>query len=243
MNEVTVEFNGGGAGVFKRLLSSGFRKEVLDEAAHGMTVEARAHFARREAEPRDNSGFPRFGQTWPKSNFWKGTRGKSVAEKIGKPVVDPGAGTAAVAIDSPALAHKANPNPPPIRPGGGRKYLAIPANPLTAAWDGRPRDFPVQGGEMKFGYAQTPDGKTMPALVASDNYFRRVARGKGKWKDKVVEKDSKQRATRGAGDVLFWLVAKAQVKHDPDALPPKESLGEAAHKAAGGVFARLVGSG
>jgi len=239
MNEITVEFGGGGAGVFKRLLSSGFRKEVLDAAAQGMTVEARAHFARREAEPRDNSGFPRFGQAWPKSNFWKGTRGKSVAEKIGKPVVDPGAGTATVAIDSPALAHKANPNPPPIRPGGGRKYLAIPANPLTAAWDGRPRDFPVQGGEMKFGYAQTPEGRTMPALVAGDNYFRRVARGRNAGRAQLAT--GRRLATEGAGHVLFWLVAKAQIKHDPDALPPKERLGEAAQKAAGGVFKRLLG--
>ena len=253
MNEMTVKFDDGSEGVkrwLRVLTSNGTRKTVLEAGARAVTVEARAHFGRRESEPRDNSGFPRFGQSYPRSGFWKGTRGKSVAEKIQAPhyaqIGDEGIVT--VAIDSPALAHKADPNPPPIRPKGGRKYLAIPANPLAAAFEGMPRDFKIQGG-MKFGFSYTPEGKMMPALVANDNYFRRASRGRKAGQMQLVQTPGANTrhplskgglATEGGGKPLFWLVSKVQTRHDPEALPEQGALEGAAFEAAGGVFARLL---
>ena len=244
MNEMTVKFDDGSEGVkrwLRVLTSNGTRKTVLEAGARAVTVEARAHFGRRESEPRDNSGFPRFGQSYPRSGFWKGKRGKSVAEQIQAPVIDVEGGTAEVAIDSPALAHKADPNPPPIRPKGGRKYLAIPANPLAAAFEGMPRDFKIQGG-MKFGFSYTPEGMMMPALVANDNYFRRASRGRKAGQMQLVDplKRGSPQATEGGGKPLFWLVSKVQTRHDPEALPEQGALEGAAFEAAGGVFARLL---
>lgn len=188
----------------RRLLGSlgpALLRTCLQAAAAGVRAAAIRHFRARNSEPARSDGFPRFGQSWPKSNFWS-----TVADSVG--AVQITGDTATIPISSPALAHKAHPNPPPIKPKGSRKYLAIPANARAAAWAGMPRDF-TAAGPLAFGYALTPEGHWRPALLA---------RLPGR------------KHTQGAPQ--YWLIRSAQTSHDPRALPPASALQTAAERAA-----------
>lgn len=203
-----------------RLTGPTVHRAVLQAAAQEVIVATREHFASRETEPRNNSGFPAFGQPFPKRYFWSGSHGDSIAERISAPVIDLTSNTATISIDSPALAHKADPNPPVILPKGGRKYLAIPASLRAAAYAGMPRDFDPGGG-LTFAYAQTPEGRWMPALVAQRNNQRLGQRGRtaGQRVQATAE-----RATHGFSEPHYWLVRKVQTAHDPNAMPHQPTL-------------------
>ena len=149
---------------FRRFEEPSARKTLIEAANAGLANALRRHFAMREREAPKSSGFPWFGQTYPKRHFWYGTRGDSVADRIRVTLSSPARLAGRVSINSPALAHKLAANPPEIRPKGGRRYLAIPANPTAAAWAGRPRDFP---GGLRFAFSKTPDGNALPSLVAA----------------------------------------------------------------------------
>jgi hypothetical protein len=202
-------------------LNAASLQTVLQAAGAGVRNAAIRHFRGRNSEPANSEGFPRFGQSYPKANFWSG-----VAKTVGEVTVQ--GDTATIAIDSPALAHKANPSPPVIKPKGGRKFLAIPANARAAAFAGMPRDF--LGGDMRFGFAQTPDGATLPALLATRDHLRTVKKGKKAGQRLATAIDAQQ--TSGHGDVQYWLVRKVQTRHDPNALPADELLSSAASRAA-----------
>ena len=212
------------------------RKAVLEAAGASMRADLTRHFRDREKEPADNSAWPKLGQAFPKRYFWAGTRGNSVAEAIREPKVE--GDTVSVNIDSPALAHKIAENPPPIRPGAGRRFLAVPANARAAGWDGRPADF-KGAGEMAFAFGRTASGRWAPALVAHTHYQRQISRGKNKGQLAVAR--AGQTATHGAGEVQFWLIREAKTKHDPKALPDESALAESAKDVALGVFARIAG--
>jgi hypothetical protein len=202
------------------MLDANAIRSILQAAGAGVRNVAIRHFRNRNSEPANSEGFPRFGQSYPKSNFWSG-----VAKTVGEVTIQ--GDTASIAIDSPALAHKADTNPRPITPKGGRKFLAIPANARAAAFAGMPKDF--GGGKMKFGYAETPDGKTMPALLISRsvNLYKGIDREERKeLKKKRVPMSIRQ------DQVQYWLVRKVQTRHDPNALPSDESLTTAATRAA-----------
>lgn len=201
---------------------------VLQAAAAGARNASIKHFRTRNSEPAKSEGFPRFGESWPKSNFWSG-----VAKSVGEVVVQ--GDTATIVIDSPALAHKADTNPKPITPKGGRKYLAIPANARAASYAGMPRDF--LGGAMRFGFAQTPDGATLPALLATRDHLKTVKRGNKAGQRLATAIDAQQ--TSGHGEVQYWLVRKVQTKHDPNAMPSSESLTTAATRAATSALNRI----
>lgn len=196
-------------------------KTVLQAAGAGVRNAAIKHFRGRNSEPAKSDGFPRFGESWPKSNFWSG-----VAKSVGEVTVQ--GDTATVAISSPALAHKADPNPPVIKPKGGRKFLAIPANARAAGFAGMPRDF--LGGDLRFGFAQTPEGRMMPALLATRDHMKTVKKGKKAGQRLATAIESQQ--TSGHGDVQYWLVRKVQTDHDPNALPSDDLLNTAAARAA-----------
>jgi len=200
---------------------------VVEAAGAGARAAMIRHFRARNSEPASSSGFPRFGEQWPKSNFWSNVA-KSVAE------VTVQGDIATIAIDSPALAHKADANPRPITPKGGRRFLAIPANARAAGWQGMPKDFPV---EMRFGYAPTPEGKWMPALLAKDNHLRRVSKGKNAG---ALVRAAGKSATLGVSSVQYWLVRKVQTKNDPRAIPTDATLSEAATKAADSAVRQLT---
>jgi len=194
---------------------------VLQDAGVGVRNAAVKHFRARNSEPATSDGFPRFGESWPKSNFWS-----DVAESVGDVTIQ--GGTATIVVSSPALAHKAATNPPVITPKGGRKYLAIPANARAAAFDGFPREF--LGGSMRFGFAQTPDGATLPALLATRDHLKTIKKGKKAGQRVMATLDKQQ--TSGHGDVQYWLVRKVQTHHDPNAMPSNELLTTAATRAA-----------
>ncbi len=194
-------------------------RACLQAAAAGVRAAAVRHFRARNSEPARSDGFPRFGGSWPKANFWSG-----VADSVGE--VEVAGDTATIAISSPALAHKADPNPPPVTPKGGRKFLAIPANARAAAWAGMPRDF--LGGSMRFGYAPTPDGVLMPALLATRDHA--AAAGASDSSDPV--RLVRHRRPSGHGEAQYWLVRKVQTRHDPRALPDAQALQSAAERAA-----------
>lgn len=236
-NEVTVEVDVSKAEeLLGKVASDETRKAVLEAAGASMRVDLTRHFRDREHEAADNSAWPKLGQAFPKRYFWSGTRGNSVAEKIGEPRVE--GAEVAIGIDSAALAHKLAKNPPPIRPGAGRKYLAVPANARAAGWDGRPADF-RGAGEMTFAFGRTASGGWAPALVAKTHYQRRIAKGARKGQLAVAR--AGQAATHGAGEVQYWLIREAKTRHDPKALPPEEALAESARTVALGVFARIAG--
>jgi len=200
---------------------------VVQAAGAGARAAMIRHFRARNAEPASSAGFPRFGEQWPKRNFWSGVA-KAVSE------VSVQGDTATISVDSPALAHKADLTPPVITPKGGRRFLAIPANARSAGWIGMPKDFPV---EMRFGYAPTPEGRWMPALLAKDNHLRRVSKGKNAG---ALVRAAGKSATTGVSTVQYWLVPKVQTKHDPRAIPSQTALSEAATKAAERTVRQLI---
>ena len=238
MPDIAIQIDGADAAqdALRRLASPDTLRTALEAAGAAAREETLEHFREREAEPSRNEGFPRFGQPYPKSYFWSGNRGTSVAEQVRPGEYDPADATLTIRIDSPALAHKADPNPPPIRPKGGRKLLAIPANARAAAWEGMPRDFSVPGG-MKFGYATTPEGRPMKALVARENYLRVAQRGRNAGQ-RVAAAAGK--GTLGALDPQFWLVKQVQTRHDPRAMPDARRLAAAANARAAAALRQLV---
>jgi hypothetical protein len=209
---------------------------VLEAASADVRKGTMDHFSAREEEPENTAGFPKFGQSFGKRGFWSGTNGQSVREAVKAPTFDDGEQTATILIDSPKLAHKANPNPPPIVPTGGRRSLTIPANARAAAWAGMPRDFSVAGG-MKFGFAKTPEGNLMPALVASQDHMRVLAKGK---RNGALVSSPADKATTGAGAPQFWLVRSVQTRYDPKAMPDQEVLSASANARAATVLAQLL---
>jgi len=211
-------------------------RDVMDAAGEEARAVALSHFRARQAEPEKTAGFPKFGESWGKRGFWSGNRGVSVAEQVGRPVYDPGAQAVTIAIDSPALAHKANPNPPPITPKGGRKYLAIPANARAAAFAGMPRDF-EPGGGMTFAYSLTPEGRWMPALVAREHHLRTVSRGRRSGQ-RVAAAAGKGRS--GQGEPQYWLVRQVRTPHDPRALPDAAAISARANARAASVLSRIL---
>ena len=189
------------------------RKTLIEAGNEGLMNALRKHFASREKEPHSTFGFPWFGQSYPKKYFWRGTRGTSVAEKMKVTLSSPARLEGRITIESPALAHKLDPSPPEIKPKGGRKFLAIPANPTAAQWDGMPRDFP---GGLRFAFSKLPSGAWLASLVAAANYKRSQ-----KGKTKLVTSDNG--GEEGENEVVYWLVHKVETAHDPNALPKREA--------------------
>lgn len=221
--------------VYQKLDETTSRKTLIEAGNEGLLNALLKHFAMREKEPRKSSGFPCFGQQYPKRYFWRGTRGLSVSEKTRITLSSPSRMEGQVSINSPALAHKLSANPPEIKPKGGRRYLAIPASPIAAAWDGMPRDFP---GGLRFAFSLTPEGHWLPSLIAAANYKKRLKDGSEK---KGFNKEGLTRgANAGANDVAFWLVHKVKTRHDPNAMPSANTQHDAATAAVKTAVRKLL---
>jgi|GEM_PF-6798866 len=67
--------------VYQKLDETTSRKTLIEAGNKGLLNALLKHFTMREKEPRKSSGFPCFGQQYPKRYFWRGTRGLSVSEK------------------------------------------------------------------------------------------------------------------------------------------------------------------
>ena len=216
--------------VYQKLDETTSRKTLIEAGNEGLLNALLKHFAMREKEPRKSSGFPCFGQQYPKRYFWRGTRGLSVSEKTRITLSSPSRMAGQVSVNSPALAHKLSTNPPEIKPKGGRRYLAIPASPIAAAWDGMPRDFP---GGLRFAFSLTPDGHWLPSLIAAANYKKRL-------KDGSEKKGFGKGANAGANDVTYWLVHKVKTRHDPNAMPSRSTQHDAATAAVRTAVRKLL---
>ncbi|MGN0854300.1 MAG: hypothetical protein ACI4R9_02130 [Kiritimatiellia bacterium] len=216
--------------VFQKLGETPARKTIIEAANEGLVDALRRHFAMREKEMPKSTGFPWFGRSYPKRYFWRGTRGNSVSEKIRVTQSSPEQLQGQVTIDSPALKHKISDNPPPIKPKGGKKYLAIPANPISAQWDGMPRDFP---GGLRLAFSKTPDGHWLPSLIAARNYKRRK-------KDGSESNRVSRNGNAGENDIVYWLVHKVRTRHDPNAMPDHRVQIEAATSAVRAAVRRIL---
>ena len=194
------------------------RKTIIEAGNQGAINALKDHFAKREQEPTKSSGFPWFGKPFPKQYFWSGARGVSLSENIRVAHSSPENLASKISIHSAALARKLNPNPRPITPKGGKKYLAIPAKPSAVLWKGMPRDFP---GGLRLAYTKTPTGKWLPSLVAAANYLK---------KDGSISPSLKG-SNHGMNDVVYCLVRKTNPKNDLNAIPHLSTLAASASKA------------
>lgn len=207
-------------------------KKIMIEAGNeGLMSALRKHFAEREKEPRNNSGFPAFGQSYPKKYFWRGTRGTSVAESMRISKSDEEQLVGMVTIPSPALAHKLDPNPPDIKAKKPNGYLALPANPISAQWAGKARDFP---GGLRIAFTRTADGHWLLSLIAAQNYAKKNR------KTGEVKAAFGKGANTGENEVVFWLVHKVKTRHDPKALPPHDAQVSAVASAVRTAVARIL---
>ena len=217
--------------VIKQFETNDSRKTLIEAGNEGIINALRRHFSQREKEAPKSTGFPWFGQRYPKRYFWRGTRGNSVAEKIRITLSSPARLEGQVSIDSPALKHKLSTNPPPIKPKGGKRYLALPANPIAAQWDGMPRDFP---GGLRFAFSKTPDGHWLPSLIAAQNY---------KHKAKKSGRETKKfdgTGNAGENEVVFWLVHKVKTRRDLAAMPHQRVMVKASEDAIRTAVRRIL---
>ena len=203
------------------LENEGNRKTVIEAADSALVASLRRHFADREKEPHVVGWWNR-GLAYPKRYFWRGTSGTSVAEKIRTTLVSPQRLEAQVSIDSPALKHKLANNPPPIRPKGGRKFLAIPASQQAAQWTGTARDFPYK---LRFERWRRPDGSWISALIARQNF---------------LTKSGKAKLRQGQGQVVYWLVHQVRTRHDPNALPSNPVMTSAVNAAVANAIRHIT---
>jgi hypothetical protein len=174
---------------------------MLQRAGKAIEVCLRDHFLRRNSQPNKMGWTPR--------NFWSRIRNATA-------FVDATNQKATVAIADPAINQKVF--------GGTIKpqrvsNLALPATAMAYA-AGSPRE----GGTpaLKFMFAFDPgQDRWRPALVAAENYARRLTRGKRKGE---LTKAQGDKATEGVGVVWYWLVRKVTQDADPAALPSDNDI-------------------
>ena len=207
------------------------KKTMIEAGSQGVINALKRHFASREKEPPKSTGFPWFGQHYPKRYFWRGTRGNSVAEKIKVTHSSPSRLEGQVTIESPPLKHKLMENPPPIKAKKSGGYLAIPANAIAAQWDGMPRDFP---GGLRFAFSRTADGHWLPSLIAAQNYKHKAK------KSGAEKKRFDGTGNAGENDVVFWLVHKVKTRRDLAAMPHQRVMVKASEDAIKTAVQRIL---
>lgn len=185
-------------------------RDILDAASAGVRAALDRHFLSRQREPRKD-GFPMQG-------FWYAANGNSVRERM-RPTVflDD---RAEIVIDSAPLAHKLALDPPPIRPGRGKKYLTLPA--VAAAVGHRARDFDLK---MAWVYpsGDKPSKRDLATRRKSKNYHGLYPA--------LVDKTS--------GTTVFFLARSVKTPHDPRAMPPVADLERAASSAVSSLLSAI----
>lgn len=188
-----------------------FTSRMRSAAAQSVRNTLVDHFRLRQSEGN--------ARGWQSKGFWDGARGDSVTKNIRRPVVEGDA--TLIEIASPALAHKLTGGT--VKPTGGRRYLAIPETESAYLADSV-RSY--LGGRLAFVYGLYDDGSWRPALAATQNYIKRISRGKNAGKERIVKRN--ESGTSGIGAVQFWLVRSVTHKEDPRALPETSELESAA---------------
>lgn len=209
--------------VLSEMSGQAFTQRVRSAAAQAARNTLVDHFRSRQAEGNE--------QGWPSKGFWDGTRADAVTKSIRRAREEGGA--TVIAIASAALAHRIEGGK--VRPTGGRRYLTIPATPEAYMADSARTHL---GGRLAFVYGLYKDGTWRPALAATDNYLRRVKRGRNAGTERLARRG--ERGERGVGAVQFWLVRSATHKPDLRAMPPEGELADAAQVAASAELRLIV---
>lgn len=123
------------------------RRAMLGRLGKELEVQLKKHFAQRESDSPNKQGFPR-------SHFWsREVRAKTALRSFDE-------SQATVGIDSPAFAHKITGGT--IRPGPGRRALALPMRPevygVLARANTIPGLFPIRSKILGKAWLATREG-------------------------------------------------------------------------------------
>jgi hypothetical protein len=177
---------------------------VLKVAANAVRRQLQDHF---RARPPNRLG-------WPSHGLWRSISAATA-------VADVTPAEAVISVTHPAILAKVNPQTT-ITPKRGR-FLAIPA--ISAAYAaGSPRE----GGapaNLTFVYSRHPQGGWRPSLAVQTTVTKEVGKPRrdGTRRVKTVNR---------AGEIWYWLVRRAVVHGDPNALPSDDLVADVAISAA-----------
>ena len=157
--------------------------------------ELRDHFAKRESEPNKRG--------WPRQHFWDQIRGATAISKVTRD-------GATITVNDPRLAQKIFGGE--IKPGAGKKYLALPA--IAEAYGRSPISLnnlhPVIrmiNGERR-------------AVALAENLASEIKFGR-------LKKDGSRTVTQTAsriGTIWYWLVKSVTQEKDERAMPTNEEF-------------------
>lgn len=172
-----------------RELYDAMRPEVVLKLA-GKSVEKtlRDHFLERNNKPN--------AKGWPKRGLWG-----DIAERTAMGAVT--AEEVTVTVSHPALAHKIAGGT--IKPGAGKKYLALPATAAAYA-------------------AGSPSEGATPMLKVALAYNAAI----GHWMKALIVDENESAKNKAGPTVWYWLARKATHKAEPDAMPSDTTLEDAA---------------
>lgn len=177
-------------------------QKLLQVAGKSVEVCLRDHFLKRNSEPNKKG--------WAPNNFWSRIR-KAVV------MIDADNTKASVAIAAPAINQKIYGGT--ITPKRG-SALALPATAAAYA-SGSPREGATPMLKFMFAFDPTFD-RWRPALVAAEDYARRIV--KGKRAGQLANTKDKAKATAGSGTVWYWLCRSVTQAPDPRALPDEQDI-------------------
>ena len=177
---------------------------VLKVAANAVRRQLQDHFRDR----------PSNRQGWPSRHTWS-----DIAAATAVATVTPQA--AVISIAHPAIFAKVNPTTT-ITPKRGR-FLAIPAIAQAYA-AGSPREGAAPSN-LAFVYSRHPQGGWRPALAVQDTLTKEVGKPRRDGTRRV-------KTIHHAGQVWYWLVRRATLHADPNALPSNQLIADNAVAAA-----------
>jgi hypothetical protein len=197
---ISVSISGSATSAVANLLASLRRpRPIVMAGAKYAQRTLRDHFLAREQQPNK--------QGWPKAHLWR----RIATSTAVAGVTDT---EAVLSIAHPAISAKVY--GAEITPKRG-KFLTIPA--MAAAYAaGSPREGAAPGN-LAFAYSLHPQGGWRPSLAVQTDVWKEVGKPRkdGTRRRKLVHQ---------AGAVWYWLVRKATVPADDNALPSEAILGE-----------------
>lgn len=171
----------------------------------------RDHFAQRESEPNKRG--------WPKQHFWDQIRGATAVSRVDREGAE-------ITVNDPRLAQKIYGGE--IKPGAGKKYLALPA--IAEAYGRSPGGVPnlhplirMISGERR-------------VIALAENLASEIKFGR-------LKKDGSRTVTQTAsriGTIWYWLVKSVNQPKDQRALPTNEEFEQALLEEAETYARRIV---
>ncbi len=155
----------------------------------------RDYFSRRENQPNRTG--------WPKQHFWDQIRSATALAQVDQE-------GATITVNDPRLAQKVYGGT--IKPGAGRKYLALPA--IAEAYGRSPRSLTNLQPVIRF-----INGERR-AVALAERRASEIKYGR-------VRKDGTRKITQTAsriGGIWYWLVKSVTQEKDPLALPDAEGF-------------------